>query len=170
MGKPLEMEIHTTSGLTSTHFPLTSMKRTQKGSDLEVTSLSRRFWPQTDNSTLQTQYWEPTGPAGVGVTVYAMDSSGSSSRQSAGHKDGEKPQCEQKGRKSSVGTSGLDPDRGATSAAPCSKLHSMSYEAFLAPKHLPCLVTIPTWPPHRVDLLHGSSAEHLQPALLLLHK
>lgn len=84
MGKPLEEGMHTTSGLTSTHFPLTSMKRTQKGSDLEVTSLSRRFWPQTDNSTLQTQYWEPTGPVGVGVMVYAMDSSGSSSRRSVG--------------------------------------------------------------------------------------
>lgn len=99
MGKPQGEEIYTTSGLTSIHFPLTSMKRTQKGSDLEVTSLSRRFWPQTDNSTLQTQYWEPTGPAGVGVTVYAMDSSGRSSRQSVGHENEEKPQCKQKGRK-----------------------------------------------------------------------
>lgn len=75
------------------------MKRTQKGSDLEVTSLSRRFWPQTDNSTLQTQYWELTGPAGVGLTVYAMDSCGRSSRQSVGHENEEKPQCKPKGRK-----------------------------------------------------------------------
>lgn len=84
--------MHTTPGLTSTHFPLTSMKRTQKGSDLEVTSLSRRFWPQMDSSTLQTQYWEPTGAAGEGGTVYAMGPGGSSSRLSVGqHRD--KPQC-----------------------------------------------------------------------------
>lgn len=144
------------------------MKRTQKGSDLEVTSLSRRFWPQMDNSTLQTQYWEPTGPAGVGVTVYAMDSSGSSSRQSVGHENREKPQCEQKGRKRFVGTGVLGTGRGATSRAFCCKLHSISYEAFLAPKL--CSVTIPMWPPHQADVLSGSPAEHLQPALVFLHK
>jgi len=64
-----------------------------------VTSLSRRFWPQTDNSTLQTQYWEPMGPAGVGVMVYAMGSSSSSSRQSVGHENREEPQCKWKDRK-----------------------------------------------------------------------
>lgn len=56
-----------------------------------------------DNSTLQTQYWVPTGPAGMRVAVYAMGSSGSSSRQSVGHKNGEKPQCVWKGRRHSVG-------------------------------------------------------------------
>lgn len=60
---------------------------------MEVTSLSRRFWPQMDNSTLQTQYWEPMGPTGVGVMVYAMDPGDSSSRHSVGQEDRDKPQC-----------------------------------------------------------------------------
>lgn len=61
---------------------------------MEVTSLSSRFWPQMDSSTLQTQYWEPMGPAGGGVPVYAMDSSSSSSRQSAGQRESRKPSGE----------------------------------------------------------------------------
>lgn len=141
-----EVEIHAASGLTSTHFPLTSMKRTQKGSDLEVTSLSRRFWPQTDNSTLQTQYWEPMGPAGVGVTVYAMDPSGSSSRQAVGHENREEPQRKHRHRKCPIAAIGLDPGRGDTSGASCSTPCSISYEASLAPKHLPSPVAFPMWP------------------------
>lgn len=133
------------------------MKRTQKGSDLEVTSLSRRFWPQTDNSTLQTQYCVPTGPAGMRVAVYAMGSSSSSSRQSVGRKNGEKPQC-MKGRKPSVRVGGSGTDRASSS-----KLDSVSYEAFLDLQHLPCPVTMSTRPPHQADIPRGSPAEHLQP-------
>lgn len=46
--------------LTSTQFPSTSWKRTQKGSDLEATSLSSRLAAVTDSSTRVTQCWGPT--------------------------------------------------------------------------------------------------------------
>lgn len=78
-------------GLTSIHRPLLSVKRTQKGSDLEVTSRSSRFWPLTDSSTLHTQYWEPMGAAPAagapGPCMWAMGGGGgggNSSWQSAG--------------------------------------------------------------------------------------
>lgn len=41
--------------LTSTQFPSTSWKRTQKGSDLEATSRSSRLFAVTDSSTRVTQ-------------------------------------------------------------------------------------------------------------------
>lgn len=82
---------HPWRGLTSIHLPPFSVKRTQKGSDLEVTSRSSRFWPLTDSSTLHTQYWEPTGagPAAGAPPpgMWAMGvggGGGSSSWQSAG--------------------------------------------------------------------------------------
>lgn len=57
---------------TSVHLSFTSKNKTQKGSDLEATSRSRRFWQEMESSTLQTQYWEPTGAAEEVLNVYAM--------------------------------------------------------------------------------------------------
>lgn len=150
--KPQEAEIHPASGLTSTHFPLTSMNRTQKGSDLEVTSLSRRFWPQTDSSTLQTQYWEPIGPAGEGVPVYAMDSSSSNPRQSVGHERKEKD---------------LRASSKAGSHTKCwMQNHLQGFPGSQAPAlpgHHPHTGAVP-------GFLSGSSAEQQNPVVALLHK
>lgn len=51
---------HHPSMLTSTQFPSTSWKRTQKGSDLEATSRSSRLVAVTDSSTRVTQCWGAT--------------------------------------------------------------------------------------------------------------
>lgn len=104
---------------------------------MEVTSLSRRFWPQMDSSTLQTQYWEPIGPAGEGVPVYAMDSSSSNPRQSVGHERKEKD----------LRASRKAGSHPAARSAGC----KIIYKAFLAVKHLPCPVITPTQVPYQAS-------------------
>lgn len=84
-----------------------------------------------DNSTLQTQYWEPMGPAGVGVMVYAMDPGGSSSRQSVGQEDRDKPQCWEAPNILSALELGTEWPQAEPLAL--SYTRDLSHEAFLAP-------------------------------------